>query len=92
MAAETIAAEAMLAEADGDPARAIDAYRRAASWLQALGVGPEAAHALEGLGRCELRVGDADAGRASLRAARALWEEIGAPPRIAAIDALLART
>ncbi len=88
-AAELLAAEAMLAEAEGDLARARDSYIRAAEALGRLGMRPEEAHALEGLGRCLLALGEADAGAAKLRAARDLWERIGAPPRTAAIDALL---
>ena len=88
-AAELLAAEAMLAEAEGDLTRARDGYVRAAEALGRLGMRPEEAHALEGLGRCLLALGEADAGAARLRAARDLWERIGVPPRIAAIDALL---
>jgi class 3 adenylate cyclase/tetratricopeptide (TPR) repeat protein len=88
-AAGLLAAEAMLAEAEGDPTHGREGYVRAAEALGRLGMRPEEAHALEGLGRCLLALGEAEAGAARLRAARHLWERIGAPPRIAAIDALL---
>jgi class 3 adenylate cyclase/tetratricopeptide (TPR) repeat protein len=88
-AAETLAAEAMLAEAEGDLTHGRESYVRAAEALGRLGMRPEEAHAVEGLGRCLFALGEADAGAARLRAARDMWERIGAPPRIAAIDALL---
>ena len=89
-AAEGLVAEGLVAEVEGDAATARDRYARAAAALGRLGARPEEAHALEGLGRCHIAVGEVDAGRARLRAARELWVAIGAPPRIAAIDAALA--
>jgi tetratricopeptide (TPR) repeat protein len=89
-AAEGLVAEGLVAEVEGDAATARDRYARAAAALGRLGARPEEAHALEGLGRCHIAIGEVDAGRARLRAARELWVAIGAPPRIAAIDAALA--
>jgi class 3 adenylate cyclase/tetratricopeptide (TPR) repeat protein len=89
-AAETLAAEAMVAEAEGDLATAAVRYERAAAALGRMGMRPEQAYALEGLGRCLARIGRAGEAPPPLRTARDLWTAIGAPPRIAAIDDLLA--
>ena len=51
---------------------------------------PDQAHALHGLGRCLLALGETQEGVARLREARALWEGMKAVPRIAEIDDLLA--
>ncbi len=88
--AETLAAGGMVAEADGDPAAAADLYARAADGFARLGAAPEEAHAREGLGRCRAALGEEVAAGEALRAARELWARIGAPPRVAAIEALLA--
>jgi hypothetical protein len=89
-AAETLAAEGMLAEAEGDAATARDRYARAAFELARLGMSPEHAHALAGLGRCHLALGARADGVAHLGEARAIWSRVGAPPRLAEIDAEIA--
>jgi hypothetical protein len=58
--------------------------------FKGLQMAPDFAHALQGLGRCLLALGENDDGEASLRQARALWEQMKAKPRIAEIDKLLA--
>ena len=88
--AETLAAEGMLAEADGDPVAAGDRYARAVADLSRLGMAPEQAHALAGLGRCHLALGTREEGVARLREARAIWMRVGAPARVAEIDEALA--
>ena len=55
-----------------------------------LGYVPEHAHAVAGLGRCLLALGETEEGIARLMEARATWERLRATPRIAEIDALLA--
>jgi class 3 adenylate cyclase/tetratricopeptide (TPR) repeat protein len=79
-----------LAEARGDHGRAREAYASAADGWSTFGVPPEQAHALAGLGRCLLALGETEEGIARLRESRAIWERLGAPPRIAEIDVLLA--
>ena len=88
-AAESLVAEGMIAEAAGDPGTACDRYTRGAAACGAMGMLPEQAHALEGLGRCLVAGREKDLGVAALREARVLWQRIGAPPRVAAIDRLL---
>jgi len=88
--AETLAAEGMLAEADGDTATARDRYARAADELARLGMAPEHAYALTGLGRCLTALGARGEGAERLGEARAIWARIAAPARIAEIDAVLA--
>ena len=89
--AETLAAEGTLAEAEGDIVTARDRYERSAADLGRLGMGPEQAYALAGLGRCLLAHGEWEAGVARLGESRATWERVKAPPRIAEIDEILAR-
>jgi hypothetical protein len=50
------------------------------------------AHALAGLGRCLLALGEIEEGIARLRESRAIWDRLDAAPRIAELDALLATT
>ena len=80
----------MLAEQDGDMATARSDFSRAVSTYAALGVIPDEAYALAGLGRCMLALGETEEGAARLREARELWVGLKATPRIAEIDALLA--
>ena len=88
--AETLAAEGMVEEADGDPAAAADLYARAADGFARLGAASEEAYAREGMGRCRAALGETAAAADALIGAREIWARIGAPPRVAAIDALLA--
>jgi class 3 adenylate cyclase len=88
--AESEAAEGMLAEAAGEQRAARERYARAAADLGRLGMAPERAYALAGLGRSLLALGEVGEGIARLREARVEWERIGAPPRVAEIDDLLA--
>jgi class 3 adenylate cyclase/tetratricopeptide (TPR) repeat protein len=87
--AETLSAEGMLAEADGDTATARDRYARAAFELARLGMAPEHAYALAGLGRCLVALGARAEGVARLDEARTIWSRVGAPAQVAAIDAEL---
>lgn len=89
--AATLAAQATLAEHNGDLDRACDGYGAAIETLRSLGMEPELAFALEGIGRCDLQLGERHDGTAHLHEARALWERMDALPRIAQIDQVLAR-
>jgi hypothetical protein len=88
--AEAEAAEAMLAEAEGDVEGARDGFVRATRLFARLEMIPEEAYALAGLGRCLLALGETKEGIARLWESRAIWERLRATPRIAEIDALLA--
>lgn len=87
---ESEAAAAMIAESVGEYPAARSGYERAAEVLAAQGCLGEQAYALAGLGRCLLRLGEAEEGIARLGEARAIWQHLRATPRIAAIDATLA--
>ena len=89
-ATEVVSAEAMLAEAVGDLPAARSGFASAAEAFARFGNVPEQAHALAGLGRCLLALGETEEGIARLREARGIWERLRATPRIAEIDALLA--
>jgi hypothetical protein len=80
----------MLAEAGGDLPAARNGFASAAEAFARFGNVPEQAHALAGLGRCLLALGETQEGIARLRESRAIWERLRATPRIAEIDALLA--
>lgn len=88
--AATLAAAATLAEQNGDYGRACDGFGGAIDILMPLGMKPELAFALVGLGRCCLALGKTADGVAHLHQARALWERMSANPRIAEIDHILA--
>lgn len=88
--AECLEAGAMVAEAMGELEEARVAYAEAVAALRGLGEVWEAAHALAGLGRCLLALGESAEGAARLCEARGLWAGMGAAPRIAEIDELLA--
>ena len=90
LANEVISAEALIAEADGDLPAARDGFASAAVAFARFGNVPEHAHAVAGLGRCLLALGETEEGIARLRESRAIWERLRAAPRIAEIDALLA--
>jgi DNA-binding NarL/FixJ family response regulator len=78
--------------AGGDAAAALPALRRAyASWNDASMV-YEAARARVQVAQACDALGDADAARIELDAARAVFERLGARPDVAHIDALPART
>jgi hypothetical protein len=86
---EAAAAAALLAEATGDPVAARGGFALAAAGFGRRGDVHEQAHALAGLGRCQLALGEVQEGIAMLRESRAIWERLRATPRIAEIDALL---
>ena len=86
----TLGATAILAEAKGKHAAARTDYAEATETFRMLQMAPDLAHALQGLGRCLLALGENDHGAESLRQARALWEQMKAKPRIAETDILLA--
>jgi hypothetical protein len=65
-----LGAQAILAEAAGDPERAAELYRQAAERWDAYGGVVERAHALAGLGRC---AGD----QAAAAEARGIFESLG---------------
>jgi hypothetical protein len=81
-------AEAHLAEARGEHARAAERYAEAAEQWGQFGAVPERAYALLGRGRCLQALGDAGAVE-PLRDARALFESLGYGPALAETDALL---
>ncbi len=84
------AAGAHMAEHDGEFAEARRLFADAASAWAAFGVADEHAHALAGLGRCLLALGETGAGVARLQESRQIWERLKAKPRIAEIDVVLA--
>jgi hypothetical protein len=88
-AAGTVAARAMVAEAEGDAEAARIGFGNAAERFGRLGIITERAYALVGLGRCLVTLKKTDEGAARLREARAIWERLRATPRIAEIDAVL---
>jgi class 3 adenylate cyclase/tetratricopeptide (TPR) repeat protein len=85
-----LCARAILAEARGDQAAARDNYVAAGKMFSALGMTPDRAHALQGLGRCLLTLGETEEGVARIREARTLWEQMQAHQRISEIDRVLA--
>ena len=87
---EMQAAEAMVAEVDGELVTARMGYESVAASCYSLGCPPDEAYALAGLGRCLLALGETEEGIARLRESRAIWERLKATTRIAEIDALLA--
>jgi hypothetical protein len=87
---ERLTARAQVAEASRDLAAARARYEQVIPDLARLGYEPEHAHALAGLGRCLLALGETEEGIELLRESRAIWERLRATPRIAEIDALLA--
>ncbi len=81
---------AILAEQSGDHATAASLYADAANrWEQFTGV-LEQAHALLGQGRCLTTLGDPHADQ-PLRWARALFDQMGARPRVQECDSLIAQ-
>jgi class 3 adenylate cyclase/tetratricopeptide (TPR) repeat protein len=82
--------DAIVAEAEGDPASARRWYETAVSTTREIGDVPAQARALAGVGRCLLALGETQVGIARLRESREIWDGLRATPRIAEIDALLA--
>jgi hypothetical protein len=82
------AASAVATEARGEHAEAAERYAAAAAAWLSYGSLPERASALLGEGRCRRAIGD-PAAETALRAAREVFEELGASPMVAAVDALL---
>jgi hypothetical protein len=83
-----VTAAALLAEARGD-AEAAERFADAAARWEGFGGVLEHAYALLGQGRCLAALGDPTADQA-LRQARALFDEMGARPRIDECDNLIA--
>jgi len=83
-------ADAIVAEAEGDSSVARGWYARAVEMTRSVGSVPDEAYALAGLGRCLLAEGEIHGAVARLHESRATWERLGATPRIAEIDAILA--
>ncbi len=88
--AAALGVKATLAEVGGEFASARDDYAVAVGMFEELVLASDQAHALQGLGRCLLALGESEEGEARLRDARILWEKMKATPRIAEIDGLLA--
>jgi predicted ATPase/class 3 adenylate cyclase len=84
-----VAARALTTEAKGDPDAAAEQFADAAGRWDRFGARLEQAFALQGQGRCLAALGETAAGR-PLRAARALFAEMGARPRVEECDVLLA--
>ena len=84
------AASAILAEALGETDRAILGYQEAADRWERFGVVPEQGYALLGWGRLAL-IHRTDEAREQLATARELFSGLGARPRVAEADALLAQ-
>ncbi len=89
--AARLGAMAILAEADGEFTVAGGHYTDAGTILEELGAVPDQAQVLEGLGRCYLATGEEDSAVNTLTAARALWLNLRAVPRVTAIDEMLKR-
>jgi len=86
---ELAAARAAIAEATGDLATAREQFEHAAESFAHRGDVHEQAHALAGLGRCLVRLGEREAGVARLREAREVWLRLRATPRVSEIDMIL---
>jgi class 3 adenylate cyclase/tetratricopeptide (TPR) repeat protein len=85
----SVAAQALVAEANGDLGAAAALFADATLRWEGFGARLEQAFSLQGRGRCLAALDDRAAGR-PLRAARALFAEMGARTRVAECDALLA--
>jgi tetratricopeptide (TPR) repeat protein len=86
-----VTAAALLAEARGAYAEAAERFADAAAGWEGFGGVLEHAYALLGQGRCLAALGDPTADQA-LRQARALFDEMGARPRVDECDNLIALT
>ena len=85
-----VTTSALLAESRGEHADAAERFSDAAGRWDAFGARLEQAYALLGQGRCLAAVGDSGAD-VPLRQARALFDEMGARPRVDECDTLIAR-
>ena len=90
LAADGAAARSLLAEADGELAAARVGFEQALATWTDQGWLVTRAYVLMWLGRCLLAMGEAAEGIDRLLEARAFWAPLGARPRLAEIDALLA--
>ena len=86
---ELAAAVASIAEVTEPMAIAREQFERAAEGFARRGDLHEQAHALAGLGRCLVGLGEREAGTMRLHEAREVWVRLRAVPRIAEIDAIL---
>ncbi len=84
-----VAANAALAEAQGDYHAAAQAYADATARWRQFGVVPEHAFALQGQGRCLLILGRPREAAPVLRNARGIFDQLGAAPALAETDTLL---
>ena len=82
-------ADAQIAEARGEFDGAATGYSEAADAWEGFGFVPEQALALLGNGRCLVALDDSSA-HGPLREARALFDGMGARPRVDACDTLIA--
>ena len=87
----TVAANASIAEAEGDLQAALGGYTDAARRWERFGVVPEQAFALLGRGRCLLELGRPNEASPVLLEARAIFDRLGAAPALAEVDGLLER-
>jgi tetratricopeptide (TPR) repeat protein len=87
-----VAATAALQEAGGDFRVAAPTYADAVERWERFGVVPERAFALLGEGRCLVELNRSAEASSVLRAARAIFDELGAAPALAETDALLQKT
>jgi class 3 adenylate cyclase/tetratricopeptide (TPR) repeat protein len=85
-------ARAILAEAEGDHARAAGAYREAVDGWRAYGMPIELGQLLVGLARCERSLGRVDAARDAARAAIEVLTPLDAHPLAREAEGLLAPT
>ena len=84
-------ADAAVSEHRGDHQAAADGYADAAERWGQFGVIPEHAFALQGHGRCLIRLGQPHEAAPVLHQARALFDQLGAKPALAETDDLLAQ-
>jgi class 3 adenylate cyclase/tetratricopeptide (TPR) repeat protein len=80
---------ALLAEENGDQARAIARFDAAAGLWTELGFAYELAQARLGQGRCLIRVGRRSQAASVLAEAREIFARLGAKPALAEVDALI---
>jgi class 3 adenylate cyclase/tetratricopeptide (TPR) repeat protein len=87
-----VAAEAILAEARNDLARAADAYREAAGRWGRFGVVPERAYALLGEARCLMQLSRGGEAIQPLHEAHQIFQRLEAAPALAQVEVLLRDT
>jgi class 3 adenylate cyclase/tetratricopeptide (TPR) repeat protein len=83
------ASNAASIEAQGDPERAIAAYRIAVEDARRYGSVVEEAHALHGLGRCFLALDSSDEAFEALTSGRAIWSRLQATMFVSETERLL---